>query len=280
MKTFVKIILITCIVIIAGAIGYMNWQKGRTAHAPMAAQPQPQTVAETPAENVAVPQPQNQPAPSQDVSAPAQVAAPAPPVSEIASNDSVSPAKKMASALLSAKSAKEKQALFDELRKDPQQLDAVISELKQEATQNPNNPEIPTTIGEAQLNEIRAMKENGNNDVDQIGILAMQADQEFSAALQIDPKNWEAQFVKDSSMYYWPADPQRDGQVVQSLTSLIDQQEKMPSNPNFAQTYVMLGNEYQKIGQPDKAMATWQLGAQEFPSDSTLQKKITGTPAQ
>lgn len=108
----------------------------------------------------------------------------------------------------------------------------------------------------------------------------MQADQEFGAALQIDPNNWEAQFVKDSSMYYWPADPQRDNQVVQSLTGLIDQQEKMPSSPDFAQTYVMLGNEYQKIGQSDKAMATWQLGAQEFPGDSTLQKKIAGTPAQ
>ncbi len=130
--------------------------------------------------------------------------------------------------------------LFDELPKDPQQLDAVISQLKQQAQENPNNPEIPTTIGEAQLNEIRAMKENGNSDVDQIGILAMQADQEFGAALQIDPKNWEAQFVKDSSMYYWPADPQRDNHVVQSLTGLIDQQETMPSNPDFTQTYVRL----------------------------------------
>lgn len=280
MKTFVMTTLIACIVIIAGAIGYTDWQKNHAAHVPTVQTQTAQTDEQTPAPAVSVPPSHTQPANAQTDAVPVPLAAPASPETETASNDSVSPAKKMANALLSAKSAKEKQALFDELRKDPQQLDAVISELKQEATQNPNNPEIPTTIGEAQLNEIRAMKENGNNAVDQIGILAMQADQEFSAALQIDPKNWEAQFVKDSSMYYWPADPQRDGQVVQSLTGLIDQQEKMPSNPNFAQTYVMLGNEYQKIGQPDKAMATWQLGAQEFPSDSTLQKKITGAPAQ
>jgi len=82
--------------------------------------------------------------------------------------------------------------------------------------------------------------------------------------------------MKSSSMYYWPADPARDNDVVQRLSSLIDQQGTMPSQPQFAQTYVVLGNEYEKTGQPDKAMATWQLGAQQFPNDPTLQKKISG----
>jgi TolA-binding protein len=52
----------------------------------------------------------------------------------------------------------------------------------------------------------------------------------------------------------------------------------MPSQPAFAQTYVVLGNEYQKMGKSDEAMATWQLGAQKFPGDPTLQKKISGQP--
>ncbi|HTV63659.1 MAG TPA: hypothetical protein VMH30_13930 [Verrucomicrobiae bacterium] len=110
--------------------------------------------------------------------------------------------------------------------------------------------------------------------------MALQADQAFDAALQIDPKNWEAQFVKYSTLYYWPANSQTDNQAVQGLTSLINQQETMPSSPQFAQTYVMLGDEYQKIGQPDKALATWELGAQEYPADSTLQQKIAGATAK
>jgi tetratricopeptide (TPR) repeat protein len=120
------------------------------------------------------------------------------------------------------------------------------------------------------------MKEGGSDDISAMGILAMQADQSFTAALKIDPQNWEAQFVKNSSMYYWPANPQMDNQVVQNLSSLIDQQDSMSAQPQFAQTYVVLGNEYQKIGQPDKALATWKLGAQKFPSDPTLQQKISG----
>jgi hypothetical protein len=77
-------------------------------------------------------------------------------------------------------------------------------------------------------------------------------------------------------MYYWPANPQIDNQVVQRLSGLIDQQENMPSQPEFAQTYVVLGNEYEKIGQTAEAQATWALGAQKFPGDPTLQNKIAG----
>ena len=155
-------------------------------------------------------------------------------------------------------------------------MDAAIAELKQRATDNPNDPEIPTTLGEALLNKVRDMHESGSGDYNEIGIMAMQADQSFNAALKIDPQNWEAQFVKNSSMTYWPANPQVDNQVVQNLSSLIDQQETMTPSPEFAQTYVVLGNEYQKIGQPDKAVATWQLGLTKFPNDPTLQKKISG----
>ena len=170
MKTFVMTILIACAVVIAGAIAYMDWQKSHSTHAPAAQTQVAQTDGQIPAPAASVPPPQTQPMIAQTDTAPAAVAIPAPPASETASNDSISPARKLALALLNAKSGKEKQALFNELRKDPQQLDAVISQLKQQAQDNPNNAEIPTTIGEAQLNEIRAMKENGNNDVDQIGI--------------------------------------------------------------------------------------------------------------
>ena len=272
MKTSVMILLIVCAAIIAGAIVYLNHQKNQPAPKPVAEAPvsQPAELQST----TPAPSSQPQPAVASTPAVPAQVIAAAT-ITNQAAADSTNSVHKLAEALLSAKSAKEKHDLFEQLRQSGQ-LEAAIADLKQMAANDPTNPEIPTTIGEAQLNEIRAMKEDGTGDEDQMGILAMQADQEFDAALKIDPQNWEAQYVKDASMYYWPANPQRDGQVVQSLTGLIDQQEKMPANPDFAQTYVLLGNEYQKIGQPDKAMATWQLGAQEYPSDSTLQQKLAG----
>jgi tetratricopeptide (TPR) repeat protein len=171
--------------------------------------------------------------------------------------------------------AERKHELLQELAKAGL-LPQAIAEMQQRAQADPNNPEIPTTIGEAQINELRAMRDSGVTDVNQFGILAMQADENFNAALKLDPSNWEAQFVKNASLYYWPADPTRDGQVIQNLSSLIDQQDGMPSQPEFAGTYLMLGNEYQKMGQTAQAQATWQLGLQKFPGNTELQQKING----
>ena len=178
--------------------------------------------------------------------------------------------------LLSAKNGGQKHTLFQQLAQSGE-LDQVIAELQQRAKDNPNNPEIPTTLGEALLNKVRAtLAANDGQSSDDIRIMAVQADQSFNAALKIDPQNWEAQFVKAAAMERWPASPQMDNDVVQRLSNLVDQQETMPSQPEFAQTYVVLGNEFQKIGQPDKAKATWLLGAQKFPNDPTLQQKING----
>jgi tetratricopeptide (TPR) repeat protein len=202
--------------------------------------------------------------------APAFVAAP-PIATNAVANEETNSIRKTVDALLAAREGKH--AMFEQLRKDGQ-LEAVIAELQQRAVANPKDAAIPTTLGEAQLNLVRQLHESGG-DQDQVGILAMQADQSFNTALKIDPKNWEAQFVKASTMFYWPADPTRDASAAQMLSNLIDQQETMPTqSPVFAQTYLALGNQYQKMGKLQEAQATWQLGAQKFPNDPALQQKI------
>ena len=166
--------------------------------------------------------------------------------------------------------------MFEQFR-NAGQMDQVIAELKRRAKGDPQTPEIPVTLGEALLHKVGSIHAAGG-DVNEMGILAMQADQSFNAALKMDPSNWEAQYVKYSTMFYWPPEPTRDNEAAQKLSSLIDQQEALPQQPHFAQTYVALGNQYQKIGQTDKAQATWQLGLQKFPNNSTLQKKLAAQP--
>ena len=114
-------------------------------------------------------------------------------------------------------------------------------------------------------------------DINEQGILAMQADQSFNAALKADPTSWEAQYVKYSTMYYWPAELKRDAEVAQKLSALIDQQDAQPSQPHFALTYVTLGNQYQKMGKPEFAEATWRLGLAKFPNHQALLGKLAGT---
>jgi tetratricopeptide (TPR) repeat protein len=169
-------------------------------------------------------------------------------------------------------SSMQKQAAWKQLL-DSGKLDQAIEALKQGAVNHPTSAGYPAALGEAELQKANAIFQSGGN-IHEMGILGMQADQSFDAALKIDPANWEAQFSKAAAMSYWPAELNKGGEVVQRFSSLIDQQETMTPQPEFAQTYVLLGNEYQKLGQPDKAQATWQLGLTKFPGNSTLQNKI------
>jgi cytochrome c-type biogenesis protein CcmH/NrfG len=266
------ILFVIAAVIVAGAVVYLKKQKAPAPPAPIAETAPVPAEQSTPETLPATPKPISpRPVATAPAEPPAVVAA-APVVTNTMLNEETNSIRKTVDALLVARSGKH--ALFQQLNKD--QLEAVIADLQQRATANPNDPAIPTTLGEAQLNLVRVLHDNGA-DQDQVGILAMQADQSFNAALKIDPKNWEAQFVKASTMFYWPPNEARDNSAAQMLASLIDQQETMPSQPEaFAQTYLALGNQYQKMGKTQEAMATWQLGAQKFPSDPALQNKIRG----
>jgi cytochrome c-type biogenesis protein CcmH/NrfG len=167
----------------------------------------------------------------------------------------------------------QKQAVLKQL-KEAGKLDQVIADLKQRAADNPNSPEIQTALGEAYLYKFPVQ------DYNEAAILGMQVDQSFNAALKLDPANWEAQFFKAESLSYWPPELNKGPEVIQRLSSLIDQQETMPPQPQFARTYVLLGEQYQKAGRLDYAKQVWQLGAARFSGDPTLQGKITNPPRQ
>jgi tetratricopeptide (TPR) repeat protein len=271
MKTSVVLFLVACGVI-AGAIVLLNHTKTSPAPAPAAeAAPKP---AEPPPESVSVPKPEApEPHPINTVQ-PAPVAIATPAATETNATASTNAISKAVDALLTAKDGAKKHDLFEQLRQSGQ-LEQAIAELQQRANANPTDVEIRTTLGEAQLNQIRVLKESGA-DNDQLGILAMQADQNFNAALKTDPQNWEAQFVKAASMVYWPPDPTRDASVVKLLSGLIDQQDTMPAQPEFAQSYGALAKEYEKLGKHDEAQATLILGLQKFPGDPTLLKIKNG----
>ncbi len=166
----------------------------------------------------------------------------------------------------------ERRALWDQLRKAGQ-LDDVIAGLKELAADNPSDATVPIALGEAELAKIRSVREAGG-DSSEVAILGLQADQNFSQALKIDPTNWEAQYVKAALLSHWPPELNKGPEVIQRLSNLVTQQETMPLQPEFAQTYVLLGQQYQAAGQTDKAIQTWQQGAAKFPANTTLQNNL------
>ena len=165
-------------------------------------------------------------------------------------------------------SFQQRQAAWKQLR-DAGELDKALATLKQGATNNPSSAQYPTALGEAYVFKLQTIR-----DFHEVAILALQADQSFNTALGLDPANWEAQFFKAASLSHWPPEMNKGPEVIRQLSNLIDQQEAMPPQPQFAQTYLLLGDQYQKTGQPDYAVQTWRLGLAKFPGDSTLQGRI------
>ena len=106
----------------------------------------------------------------------------------------------------------------------------------------------------------------------------MTADKDFDAALSIDPENWDARFTKAVAMTYWPVSLNKGQETVDQFNTLIQQQEKQAPQPQFAQAYDWLGQEYTKLGQADLAQQTWQRGAELYPDNQALQKRLGSAP--
>jgi tetratricopeptide (TPR) repeat protein len=168
----------------------------------------------------------------------------------------------------------QKEAAWRQL-KDSGNLDQAITELEQRVAGDPKTAEYSATLGQAYLTKCGTIQ-----DVREQGILAMKADLAFDDALKTDPNNWEARFTKAVAMSYWPPQLNKGQEVIDDFTLLINQQEAQAPQPQFAQTYVWLGDQYQKSGRNDYALAVWQRGAALYPSDTALSKRLAQPAGQ
>jgi len=162
----------------------------------------------------------------------------------------------------------ERQAAWKQLR-DAGRLGDAIADLEQRVAASPQTAEYSAVLGQAYLEKAGTLQ-----DMREQGILAMKADQTFDVALQLDPSNWDARFTKAVAMSYWPPQLNKGQEVIESFTQLINQQEGQAPQPQFAQSYVWLGDQYQKAGNSDYARQVWQRGTALYPNDTTLPKRL------
>jgi hypothetical protein len=256
--------------VIACAVILLNRQNSLSPASEPVVEPAPPPASFSGTENEDVPEPEAPRMVSDQTAGPAAVVSTQPLPAEVKSASPATELSRTVDALLSDKTSFSDRQTTWKKRKAAGTLDQAIAELKQRAAGSPDDPAIPTAIGEALMNKFPIA------DPDESAMNGLQMDQSFNKALKLDPSNWEAQFFKASELAYWPAEFNKAPEVVQRFSALIDQQETLPARTEFAQTYVMLGNEYQKIGQPEKAAATWQIGLTKFPNDPVLRKKISG----
>ncbi len=165
-------------------------------------------------------------------------------------------------------SYEQRQAALKQL-KDSGKLDDAIGSLEQRMADNPSSVETVTALGEAYYK-----KAGQTDDVREKAILAMKADQSLEAALNLDPSNWDARFMKAVGMSYWPPELNKSKEVFEQFQTLVQQQETQSPQPQFARTYLLLGEQYEKAGYSQYAADVWQRGATFFPADSNLKEKL------
>ncbi len=274
-----NIVLIGCAVVGAASVPMIRWNSHHPPASTTAALPASPTVAELKPPARSVPAPKPAPVTAGNSPSPAGLA----PVSAAMSSDSVpteapapAPAKPSRAdwsrpllKLVAAQSSyAEKQSAWNELRSSGE-LTKAIADLETAARSDPSVAEYPAVLGQAYIQQLMVTQDERDRVM-----LAMKADQSFDQALRLDPTNWEARFTKASALSYWPAEMNKSEEVMQQLVTLAEQQETLSPQPQFAQTYLLLGDQYQKAGYSDLARQTWQRGANLFPNNDTLRKKL------
>lgn len=162
----------------------------------------------------------------------------------------------------------QRKAAWKRLRKSGK-LDDAIVELEQRTANDPRSAQNMSALGQAYYKKAGQIE-----DIREQAILAMKADQTLEAALNLDPSDWEARFTKTAGMSYWPTQLNKGPEVIAGFEQLIQQQEARFAEPGFAETYLLLGNYYQTLGQPEQAARIWQRGASQFPNDEELKAKL------
>lgn len=164
----------------------------------------------------------------------------------------------------------DRQAIWKQL-KDAGKLNDVISSLEQRISASPDSADTAAALGQAYLKKCGTI-----DDIRQKGIFAMRADEVFDQALAADPSNWDARFYKAVGMSFWPEQLNKGQEVINNFQTLIQQQESATPQPQFAQVYMWLGDQYQKSGASESAAQTWQRGAALFPDNTDLKNRVAG----
>ncbi len=148
-------------------------------------------------------------------------------------------------------------------------LDEMVAWFEERAKQDPNNADKQVELGQAYVQKIF---EAGNTP--EAGTWAVKADKSWDRALEIDSRNWDARFSKAIGLSFWPPIFGKQPEAIRQFEILLEQQESGPLQPQYAQTYLLLGNLHLQAGANDRATAVWQKGLALFPGNADLRARL------
>lgn len=168
----------------------------------------------------------------------------------------------------------DKNAIWSQIR-DSGNIDAMVEWFRQRAEANPDDADAQAQLGEAYLEQLFGAK-----DMMSQGRFANSADAAFDRALSLNDQHWDARFQKAVSLSFWPPALGKQSAAIQQFETLIAQQKTQPLSPNFAQSYLFLGNMHQQMGNMEAALAAWNEGLAAHPDNAELQAQIDSASGQ
>lgn len=104
-------------------------------------------------------------------------------------------------------------------------------------------------------------------------ILANRALTQFTAALEIE-ESWLGLYSRGNSYMYWPTIFGRTPKGIADLEKAIAMSVANPK-PFHGRAYAALGDGYWRLGDRDKMREIWKKGAELFPDDAPLAKRLS-----
>ncbi len=147
--------------------------------------------------------------------------------------------------------------------------DDILAEIERQAELDPDDADLKVDLA-----NLYFLKLTEVGDSPEAGMWATKADKLLDAALEIDPNHWEARFSKAIALSFWPPVFGKQKEAILHFETLVAQQANQPKHDDFAQTHLLLGNMYLQVGEPEKAVAAWQVGLAQFPGDEDLQNQV------
>ncbi len=163
----------------------------------------------------------------------------------------------------------EREALWQQALDGGKMLE-LIGALEAQAAADPRNTALQFELGYAYLQPIMSGEAPGP----QAAGWAIKADAAFDRTLALDDAHWDARFNKAVSYTFWPPIMGKQQAAISNFETLVTQQSGMSPRPEFANTYLFLGNLYEQTGQADKARAIWSQGLGLFPGNGELSARL------
>jgi tetratricopeptide (TPR) repeat protein len=163
----------------------------------------------------------------------------------------------------------EAQLMYGEVRAAGR-MDELVAAMEARVEADPNDPEAQAALGITYLQKLF-----GLGATPEAGQTAVSADQAFSRALDLDPRNTGARFMKAIALSNWPSFMGKTGEALEHFEILRKQVEE-PGRPDegFERLYLYLGNTYQRIEEHEKATEAWRAGLDFYPGNAELAEQL------